>query len=366
MNLRDYQQRAAEWLASKRIAMMVASAGSGKTIIAAGALNRVLRAKERTEPVKIGWVCNTLEQKQQAQTAMDRFGWPKTLARIRIECAASITNWSDRDVLIVDECHRATAPSWRAQIETCKGAVWGFTATPETDPERDLELRKLFADNVYVIERDEVAGNLAPAKVVMLDETDPGLKGKIDEERERTINQRRRWWRGDQGQLYAICAWQACINIGIVDNNRRNQAALRKALEHREDQVLMLVNQVEHGGFFQAHIPGARLCHSKMGAKPRQRALDAFREGKCKCIIATSMLDEGADLPMAKVLILVSGGRSKAKSEQRTGRVLRTFTGKTHATIYDFLDRCHPLMEKHANARMDLYKSLGYEVTLAL
>jgi superfamily II DNA or RNA helicase len=63
---------------------------------------------------------------------------------------------------------------------------------------------------------------------------------------------------------------------------------------------------------------------------------------------------------MANVLVLVSGGRSKAKVEQRTGRVLRRFAGKRGAVIYDFEDLQHPLMAKHSRLRQELYRELGY------
>ena len=62
-----------------------------------------------------------------------------------------------------------------------------------------------------------------------------------------------------------------------------------------------------------------------------------------------------------KFLILVSGGRNKARTEQqRVGRTLRQYAGKEHALVYDFLDLQHPLMAKHAKARMALYASLNF------
>ena len=106
------------------------------------------------------------------------------------------------------------------------------------------------------------------------------------------------------------------------------------------------------------------MCYSKMSKKDRASVLETFKEGKVKCIIATSLADEGLDLPKANVLIMVSGGRSEAKTIQRTGRVLRAFPGKTHGLIYDFLDRQHPMMERHANKRIATYRKLGYRIEL--
>ena len=109
-------------------------------------------------------------------------------------------------------------------------------------------------------------------------------------------------------------------------------------------------------------IPGSKLCYSKMGRKERSCVLADFKSGEIKCIVATSLLDEGADLPIARVLIMVSGGRSNAKTEQRTGRVLRLYQGKDHGIIYDFHDRQHSTMRNHSLKRMDTYRRLGYEI----
>ena len=98
-----------------------------------------------------------------------------------------------------------------------------------------------------------------------------------------------------------------------------------------------------------------------MGKKKRAEAIEGFKNGTIKCLIATSLADEGADLPRTNVLILVSGGRSEAKTIQRTGRALRVFPGKSHATVYDFNDNFHPLAAKHSLRRREIYTKLGYQ-----
>ena len=86
-----------------------APAGSGKTLIAAGALDAVIASRPRKEPIKSGWLCSTLEQKQQAKDALDKFSLLAHALELahaldtRIECAAAQADWSYRDVLIVDE-----------------------------------------------------------------------------------------------------------------------------------------------------------------------------------------------------------------------------------------------------------------------
>lgn len=79
-------------------------------------------------------------------------------------------------------------------------------------------------------------------------------------------------------------------------------------------------------------------------------------------MIATSLADEGLDVPRANILILAGGGRSGARIEQRTGRVLRTFHGKSRGVIYDFFDTQHYYLLAQSKRREKLYQSLNYHI----
>jgi superfamily II DNA or RNA helicase len=87
--------------------------------------------------------------------------------------------------------------------------------------------------------------------------------------------------------------------------------------------------------------------------------MDDFKNGRITKMIATSLADEGLDLPSVENLIMVSGGRSAQKTIQRASRALRRAPGKEHAMIYDFKDLFHPLAQAHAKKRIKCYKDLG-------
>ena len=358
ISLRDYQVEAAEWLSKRKRGIVVSSAGSGKTLLSAAALDMVIRSRPRANPVRIGWLCNTREQASQGQAALDAF---PIMAKqdVKIACAAAETDWSDRDVIVCDEIHHGLAPSWSAQIATCQGARWGMTATPPTDPIQVSALAELVGPS-FVIPRERVQRNLAPAVVNWIDATDPNLREQIDAEIDRVVKIRERYWSGDAGQLWGNVAWQVVVEMGIIANAARNAAAIAAATNDRP--TLVLINQVEHAHTLSAQIPGAKPCYSAMGAKARREVLADFIAGKCRCLVASSLCDEGFDAPNAEVLVLVSAGKSAARTEQRTGRVLRQFQGKTHAIVHDFLDLYHPLPAKHARLRGELYKKLGYTI----
>lgn len=409
-----YQARAVAWLRTKRRGAVHAPAGSGKTIIAAGTLRSVIDAKPRPRLVRAGWIGNTEEHCDQAWKALcvvfdictkqqtDGDVWRNgkaefvaavlTLVDVRVACAAAATDWSDRDVLIVDECHHAPAEGWAAQIASCHGTVWGFTATPpEGEDERLPAYTAIFGGEFFEIAREEVGSRLVQASVITLSATDYGLKDVIDSEIETAMAYRRRYWHTGEiamcrriladksasderktaavammekleNQLWGQVAWQCCVKFGIVGNKLRTRAAVAKAVEHRRDSVIVLVNHVDHAEFVAGEIPGAVACYSKMGKKKRWDALEGFSGGRGPCIVATSLADEGLDVPRANVLVMVSAGRSNARTEQRAGRVCRVFANKQHAIVYDFADVFHPLAAKHSRVRHELYRKLGFQI----
>ena len=143
----------------------------------------------------------------------------------------------------------------------------------------------------------------------------------------------------------------------------RNSTAVGLALKEMSagHSVLMLVHSVEHGESFVERIPGSKMVHSKLGAKLRRATIDDFRSGTLRTLVATSLADEGLDVPRASRLILVAGGRSATKLEQRAGRVLRPFEGKEGGVIHDFMDRGAMFALAQANARVKTYCRLGYD-----
>jgi superfamily II DNA or RNA helicase len=114
--------------------------------------------------------------------------------------------------------------------------------------------------------------------------------------------------------------------------------------------------------WFASLLSGAVCIHSKVPKKVRSNVMDAFRKGDIQILIATSLADEGLDLPNVHTLVMVSGGRSAQKTIQRASRALRRAPGKDHAIIHDFRDTFHPLAEAHAKKRIKCYKELGCSI----
>jgi superfamily II DNA or RNA helicase len=152
--------------------------------------------------------------------------------------------------------------------------------------------------------------------------------------------------------------YQDVYRQGIVENVQRNRVISELAIEHKKDSVIILVQQIEHGELLKGLIPGSEFINGQEKDTMRQKAMADFRKGKLKCLIGTSVIGEGVDLPIANVLIMAGGGKARSQIIQNIGRVLRLYPGKDGALIYDFTDQDGSFLQEHSMLRREVYS--GY------
>jgi superfamily II DNA or RNA helicase len=354
MNLREYQQKAVEW-AKTSDGLIIAPAGSGKTWIAAS----IIKHYATLNPTwTFGWTAPTIETCQQGRVSLRVAGVPDE--KVDIRCPHESVDFSKKQLLIVDEAKRSAAKVLKGIIESCNGLRYGFDATPwGDDPDRNTVTRTLFHNRTYEIKRSDIGDSLADAYLEISHATDLNIQQKIDDNIDRLFQARRKYMRITDEELKRMCAWESLVDIGICQNKQRNDYAIQYAMEHGDMQTLILIPRITLGEDYEKRIPGSRLVHSKLSKKLRKAAMDEFKSGQLKTMIATSLADEGLDLPNVDLLIMVSGGRSSQKTIQRASRALRKTETKNCATILDFSDKFHPIGSFHAKKRMTCYRQLG-------
>jgi superfamily II DNA or RNA helicase len=174
----------------------------------------------------------------------------------------------------------------------------------------------------------------------------------------------------------------------IVDNLTRNTIIKVLALKHAEEnkQILILVKHIRHLNILHTLIPQSQIIEGKMKGKERTDILESFKQCQFRVLIATTLADEGLDVPNLNVLILAGGGISKTKAMQRVGRVIRlgmkcpqcqstnvnifnknekcickechnsyNYNGKQEAIVYDFVDMANWLYN-HYLVRKTIYE----------
>ena len=75
---------------------------------------------------------------------------------------------------------------------------------------------------------------------------------------------------------------------------------------------------------------------SEFGKQERGELLDGFEAGRYRALVANRVLNEGVDLPSAKVAIIVGGSGSTTEHAQRFGRILRKRRGEK-AILYELV-----------------------------
>ena len=175
-------------------------------------------------------------------------------------------------------------------------------------------------------------------------------------------------WLGDYATTY---------NQAIVNNSQRNTKAVELAVAHIKlnHPTLILFQKSKHGKkllqmlndkvdnkTFDIEYNGTmykvntvELVDGTTDLDRREAVFKSIREGKTKCMIASTIADEGLSIKQLQVLIQCGGGKSTTRLFQRIGRVIRKCDGKEHAWVYDFMDS-NDTMNLHSRTRYELIK----------
>lgn len=287
--------------------------------------------------------------------------------------------------LIVDECHRAGAPSFAKIFGSPFDSALGLSATPERadDGEEafvypkigpkiyeypllraldDRVLCEITAVNLYVNftpseqarwERSSTDLTNALSGLLKahpeLDMTSPRFFNAVGTLAEHEDEHARRLvavlaWRRD---LISSCeARQECarrVMTWIAETGRRS------IIFH--DTIDMAVKSER---FLNSNGCKTVLEHSQLKAGERSDAIKRFRSGQARTLVTVKALDEGLDVPDADVALIVAGSRSHRQRIQRIGRVLRQGDEK-HAIVVSILVKGTPeetVVGAHDNERL--------------
>jgi superfamily II DNA or RNA helicase len=124
----------------------------------------------------------------------------------------------------------------------------------------------------------------------------------------------------------------------IVHQAQGKLEALDQLLrEHRDQQMLVFTahNRLAYEISRRHLIPA--ITHQTKAAE-RKAILDGFRAGTYRAVVTSKVLNEGVDVPEAKVAVILGGSASAREYVQRLGRVLRK-RGNDRALLYEVIAR---------------------------
>ena len=165
---------------------------------------------------------------------------------------------------------------------------------------------------------------------------------------------------------YIANQWPTCYDEGIVAYPKRNNKIV-ELIASKSKPILVLVQREGHGTLLSnmckqkgLNVPFIFGDHS---SQERIQAIKDLRQGKIDGVIASTIWDQGVDIPEIRTLIMAGGGKSLVRNLQRLGRGLRIAEGKTSLEVYDFYDNSTRWLRNHSSERKKLWDSEGFNVT---
>jgi superfamily II DNA or RNA helicase len=252
----------------------------------------------------------------------------------------------DANVMIVDECHTASAANDWYNVSLMVPSYYrvGLTGTPDIgDPVRERRLEAATGEVVIRIRSGEMAkiGWVAPARV---------------------------HYHKVHNQAVHGVTYMDARRILIEENPERNAMIIELAMKEARSgkRCLIICDTVKHAKIISEVLAGesvrSRFLYGGHSSAARNEAKKEFKSGALEIVITTPIWDLGVDIPEIETVILAAGGKSAVRVIQRCGRALRTSKGKTLATIHDFFDTGSRYTMRHSEARMKACRDEGFEI----
>jgi superfamily II DNA or RNA helicase len=157
------------------------------------------------------------------------------------------------------------------------------------------------------------------------------------------------------------------LHRAIVRDAARNEIVADLVMweEQAGETVLLLANRKElcHklAKLLASRGVNYRTVVGSTGKTKRKAALNELRAGEASVVIATSLADEGLNVPRLSRIVLAFPEKARGKTIQRVGRLTRMWDGKD-PVLYDVVDPKVDTLVRRAGERRRAYRSIGIDV----
>lgn len=242
-------------------------------------------------------------------------------------------------MLVVDECHKAASPAFRAVLDVPAVATLGLSATPER-PYDDGLAEILVPALGPVIYQYTYAEALRDGVIVPFELRNLvfELEPERAEEYERLTRKIARVVAklGPEAPEAVALYLRRARAINLSHN--RVVLALKLIAAHRGRRTIVFHEDVEAceviAEVLRANDVSAAAYHSKLPMRQRANMLGQFRAGGLSVLVTCRALDEGFNVPEAQLGIIAASTATRRQRIQRLGRVLRPSKTKERAVVY--------------------------------
>jgi len=347
-SLRTYQDRALSALVNVTQGTAVIPCGGGKTRLGVAAIARL------RSPALI--LVHTLDLAEQWRGQLrDLLGieagligdGEEAIAPVTIALVQALARWERTrldallgrfGLVIVDEAHHCPSTTFRAVVDRAPARYrFGLTATPDREDGLTPLLDLFLGPSVTTVTHEE----LVAAGVLKLPEV-------------RTIET------GFAFAYESAADYARMLDALVRDDERNALIAGHVVAEARAGHLgLVLSGRVDHCETLCTLIRQrgvkAELLTGSVKKERRTALLAGARAGKVPILVATTLADEGLDLPALSRVFLAYPGRARGRTLQRLGRLMRTHPDKHDAVLFDFVDRKVAILRRHHVERRRLY-----------
>ena len=297
-------------------------------------------------------------------------------ARERLPKLVDAVRWSDRLMLVVDECHRANASQAQRVFDTNPAFTLGLSATPE----QELEDERVPPDEAYAqsavgkalgpiifefsLRESVEAGLVTPFEIWHVglplsdDESNEHrrLSDEISELRKvlQAVYRRSRSsqnfiaWCQTQATKAGPVASDAQQFVGLANRRKRLLYAARSrvnaataflcdGLSDPAGRAIVFHEAIEETESLYGHAISQRLPavleHSRLPDSIRDENINLFRKGTARVIVSAKSLIEGFNVPSADLGVIAASTSSSRQRIQSLGRLLRRKQGGRTARI---------------------------------
>lgn len=250
------------------------------------------------------------------------------------------------EMVIFDECHMLATDTLQAiNTASISGKYkFGYSGTPWRDDGADMLIEAVCGKTIIEITASELinAGYLVQPTIHFIN---------IPEKKD--ISER----------------YPSIYKEYIVENEVRNNKIIKTVAKLVEAgrKVLILIKNIRHGQILFDSLSQNFIVHFVKGdvdSDERNWVREEFQKNRINIIIASTIFDQGIDLPCLSALILAGSGKSSGRALQRIGRVIRIDKGKKDAIVVDFIDNAKYLLN-HTAERIKIYRTeAGFKIKL--
>ena len=244
---------------------------------------------------------------------------------------------SENIFLVLDECHRAGSLENSKALFSNTYATLGLSATPfrEFDDGFKSFIEPKIGPVIFSYSLDDAIrdGVLTSMKItnirIPLLESEQSefneLSGKIASAFSQDADQniidsllRKR------ARLYNNAFYRIPTILSVLEGFRGERCLVFVESIGAAEEAKKLLDEQQHS---------VTIYHSQLSDSIRRSNLRLFRKGVFEVLIACRALDEGFNVPEARIALIGAGTSSKRQRIQRMGRVLRSMTGKENAEV---------------------------------